>query len=287
MNIITGATGNIGNALVKTLIKNGESVIAITRNPGKAVQMFGNTVEVVEVDVMDTVALHEVFKKGSSIFILNPPADPAGNTDVEERKTAKSIITALKQLEEHKRVVVESTLGNQQGDHIGDLGVLYELEEEIKKLPHDYRIIRPAYYMSNWRMSLAEAKKSKTITSFYPADFKFPMVAPDDIAILAAKLMTAEKADQINPIEGPEEYSPNDVANAIAEIISKPVELKVIPEEAWEQTYQDMGFSASAAKSYSNMTKISLYGGFERPKNPVLGKTSLFEYLQTVNNLNT
>lgn len=280
MNIITGATGNVGSALIKALISKGEKVTAVTRDRSKAEQMFGNAAEIAQADVMDTETLHHIFKGGSAIFILNPPADPSRNTDIEERETARSLVTALRQLD-IRRLVVESTMGSQPGDHIGDLGVLYELEQAIKELPYDYRIIRPAYYMSNWKNSINEAKETGELTSFYPADFKFPMVAPDDIAALAAELMTAEKAARINPIQGPEEYSPNDVAAALGETLSRNVKVKVIPRQEWENVFQSIGFSAEAAKSYASMTEISLNEGFKRPENAVTGKTTLLEYFRS------
>lgn len=75
MNIITGATGNVGSALIKALISKGEKVTAITRNRSKAEKMFGNAVEIVQADVMDTGTLHQIFTRGTAIFLLNPPAD--------------------------------------------------------------------------------------------------------------------------------------------------------------------------------------------------------------------
>lgn len=241
MNIVTGATGNVGSALIKALISKGEKVTAITRDRSKAEKMFGNTVEIVQADVMDTNTLHQIFKRGAAVFILNPPADPSGNTDIEERKTARSLVAALQQLD-IKRLVVESTMGSQPGDHIADLGVLYELEQDVKKLPYDCRIIRPAYYMSNWKNSLTEVKETGELTSFYPPDFKFPMVAADDIGALAAELMTAEKSARINPIQGPEEYTANDVAAALEEILSRNVKVKVIPRKEWENFISRLAF---------------------------------------------
>jgi uncharacterized protein YbjT (DUF2867 family) len=281
MNLVTGATGNVGSSLIKALISKREKVTVITRDRSKAEKMFGNPVEIVQADIMDTESLHQIFTRGSAIFVLNPSADPSGNTDIEERKTAKSLVAALQQLD-MKRLVVESTMGNQPGDHKGDLGVLYELEQDIKELPYDYRIIRPTYYMSNWKNSISEVKETGELSSFYPADFKFPMVAPDDIGALASELMTTEKAARINPILGPEEYSANDVAAALGETLSRNVKVKVIPRKEWENFYQSIGFSAEAAESYANMTEISFNEGFERPKNAVIGKTTLTQYFRSI-----
>lgn len=282
MFIITGATGNIGKHLIHTLSDTtSESITAITRDASKSRELFPSSVNVAEVDILDTAKLKEVFSMGDTLFILNPPADVSGDIDIEERKTVKSILETLKDIPK-KRLVVESTLGNQPGDHIADLGILYELEEGIKAMHHDYHIIRPAYYMSNWKAAITTAKENGFITSFYPEDFRMPMVAPEDIAKLAADLLTAEKSGQINNIVGPSDYSATDVASALSNIFNKEIKVKVIEEKDWESTYEALGFSPQAAHSYANMTRLSLNSGFEYPDNPIVGETSLAEYLRLV-----
>ncbi|QPH40388.1 NAD(P)H-binding protein [Pedobacter endophyticus] len=280
MLLITGATGNIGQQLIDQLTaKQRKPVIALTRDASKAKELFPVSTEIKEVDVLDTPRLTEVFAEAEALFILNPPADVSTDIDLEERKTVKSILEALKSIPT-KRVVVQSTLGNQPGEHIADLGVLYALEQGIKTMHHDYHIIRPAYYISNWKPAIATAKENGFITSFYPEDFRMPMVAPRDIAKLAAELLTQERSERISNIVGPTDYSPADVAAALSNIFNKEIKVKVIDEKDWEGVYQSLGFSPQAAHSYTNMTRITLKGGVEYPEDAVVGETSIEEYLR-------
>ena len=283
MHIITGGTGHVGSALAEALLKKGEKVTIISRSSKSAKEWMSKGAQIAVADIYDTVALHEIFKKGKSIFILNPPADPMTDTPVQERKTVASLVEALKYSSAEK-VVVESTLGAQPGFNIGDFGVLYELEQNVATLSYPYSIIRPAYYMSNWAEQLPAIKQNGELTSFFPVDLKFPMVAPLDIGELAAHLMMGKKTPNINSIHGPEFYSARDVAEAFSKALDKKVEVKVIPKDQWKATYRSMGFSEQGAESYTNMTAISL-SEFEKTidiTGYIKGKITLQEYISSL-----
>src|ERR1044072_2822311 len=213
MHIITGGTGHVGSALAEALLRAGEKVTIISRSSKNAKEWTNKGAQIAVADIYDTVALHEIFKKGRSIFILNPPADPMTDTPLQERKTAASLVEALKNTNV-KKVVVESTLGAQPGYDIGDFGVLYELEQNVATLSYPYSIIRPGYYMSNWDEQLPAIKENGELLSFFPADLKFPMVAPADIGELAAQLMMNNDTAKLNSIHGTELYSARDVGGA-------------------------------------------------------------------------
>jgi uncharacterized protein YbjT (DUF2867 family) len=207
------------------------------------------------------------------------------DTPLQERKTADSLVEALKNSNAEK-VVVESTLGAQPGYNIGDFGVLYELEQNVAKLSYPYSIIRPAYYMSNWVEQLPAIKENGELISFFPVDLKFPMVAPPDIGELAAHLMMANNTSNINSIHGPELYSPRDVAEAFSKTLGKKVNVKVIPKDQWIAAFRAMGFSEQGAESYKNMTEISL-SAFEKPTDTtgfIKGKITLQEYINRLIN---
>ena len=84
------------------------------------------------VDVLESDKLREVFKTVTRLFLLNPPAKSATDTATEEQKTLSPILKALEN-SGIKKVVAESTYGAQPGEAVGDLGVLFEMEERLKK----------------------------------------------------------------------------------------------------------------------------------------------------------
>lgn len=287
MHIILGGTGHVGSALVKRLVGAGEPVTVVTHDPqksgraGKAENDVPQRAKVALADVHDVPALRKVFQQGTRLFLLNPSAAPATDTDAEERATVKSIMEALQGLRLEK-IVAESTYGAQPVERAGDLGILYDMEKALEAQPIPFSVIRAAYYMSNWDAALKTARDEGVIDAMFPADFKLPMVAPQDLGELAARLMTepAQKTGLFYA-EGPEKYSPGDVAAAFSEALGKPVSVRVAPREQWESAFQAMGFSPAAARSYAEMTRLTLDHPYSADA-PVRGRTSLRAYVQAL-----
>jgi len=284
MHIILGGTGHVGSALSRRLMDAGEPVTIVTHDPkkaGKAHKDVPRGAQVALADVHDVPALRKVLQQGTRLFLLNPSAAPSTDTDAEERSTVKSIIEAMRGLRLEK-IVAESTYGAQPVQRAGDLGILYDMEKALEAQPVPFSVIRAAYYMSNWDAALTTARDEGVIDSMFPVDFKLPMVAPQDLGELAARLMT-EPADKTGVFyaEGPEKYSPGDVAAAFSEALGKPVSVRVTPPGRWEEGFKSLGFSPAAAKSYAEMTRLT----YEQPysaESPVRGRTSLRAYVQAL-----
>jgi uncharacterized protein YbjT (DUF2867 family) len=172
-------------------------------------------------------------------------------------------------------VVAQSTYGAQPGRGKGDLSVLHEFEEALRAQPIPTAIQRGAYYMSNWDPML-DAARQGVLPSMFPADFAPPMVDPADLGREAASLLRQEP-EQAGTIhtEGPERYTPQDVADAFAISLGHPVEVAVTPPEKWVDTFRHLGFSREAAQSYAGMTAVTLEGEADMPRESKRGRTTL------------
>lgn len=279
MYIILGATGHVGSAVAESLLQEGKKIIVITRSPDKAAAWEKRGVQAAIVDIRNSHAFNKVLQKGKRLFLLNPPAPPHTDTVEEELRSISSILQALEDSGIEK-VVVESTYGAQPGRGIGDLGVLYEMEQGLQKLGIPATIIRAAYYMSNWDTSWESVVNEGKLYTFFPPTFKLPMVAPRDIGKVAARLLTEPLSKTgIHYVEGPETYSATDVANAFSSALGKTIELVTIPQEQWVTTMQEAGFSQSAAASMAAMTNIVVTSNYELPQSPLRGDTTLQQYI--------
>ncbi|ESZ37993.1 NmrA family NAD(P)-binding protein [Mesorhizobium sp. RSR565B] len=278
MHVILGGTGHVGSAAAMALLRQGEDVTVVTRDESKAAWLVEQGAEAAVADVLDVEALREVLRRGKRAFLLNPPADPSTDTDAEERKTVGAIAAALEGSGLEK-LVAESTYGAQAGEGVGDLTVLYGLEQKLKAQAIPASINRAAYYMSNWDQALETARRDGVITSFFPADFELPMVAPQDLGEAAARRLL-EPADKTGThyIEGPRRYSAADVAAAFSAALRKNVRVVTVPRERWTETYEKLGFSKAAAESYARMTGATLDKPMQ-PENPERGTTSLESYI--------
>lgn len=282
MHIILGATGHIGSALSRLLLERGEPVTVVTRSEDKRAEWEKRGARVAVLDVADVGALQRVLAQGKRAFLLNPPAPPSTDTVAEERKTVQAILAAL-QGAELECVVAQSTYGAQPGEAIGDLGVLYELEQGLAAQAIPAAIIRGAYYMSNWDMSLDAARSDGRLDTLFPAELVLPMVAPSDVARLAAQLLTAPTPETgLYYAEGPARYSPSDVAAAFARALGRKVEVATTPPESWVPMLEQVGFSPAAARSMAGMSHIVMDQSVELPSNPVRGSTTLDAYISAL-----
>lgn len=278
MHIILGATGHVGSALAQALLARNEPVTVVTRDAGKTGALRNKGAHVAQVDVFDTPALHRVLQGGQRIFVLNPPAPPSTDTVAEEHRSLRAIVAALEGCRPEK-IVAESTYGAQPGEGIGDLGVLYDMEQALRAMPAPLSVIRAAYYMSNWDASLKTARDEGKVHTMYPPDFTLPMVAPHDLGEFAARLMLGPaEASGLYFVEGPARYSSADVAAAFAEALGRPVEAVQTPQAQWVAAFEALGFSQAAARSYAAMTRLTLEAK-EEPERPERGAISLRDYI--------
>ena len=279
MHIILGATGHIGSELARLLLDRGEPVTVVVRNRDTAAAWRARGARSAVADIHDTGALREALLEGTRLFLLNPPADPAFDSDVEERVTLRSILTALEG-SSIRGIVAASTYGAKQGTRIGDLGTLHELEQGLAAQAIPVTVLRSAYYMSNWDKALTGAREQGMVPSFFPVEFELPMVAPRDIAEVAAELLTEPNMRTgLVHVEGPERCSAARVAAAFARELAKPIHAVEIPPDRWLPTLEKLRFSAAAAESFAGMCRETLGGRFPDASQARRGATSIEAYI--------
>lgn len=282
MHIILGGTGHVGSAVAGTLLERGEAVTVVSHRAAERDRWEVRGANFAVVDVNDTGALREVLKQGRRLFLLNPPAAPDTDTDTVEKASLRSILTAIEGSGLEK-IVAESTYGAQQCDRCGDLGILYDMEQALKAQSIAYSVIRAAYYMSNWDASLESAREHGTVRSFYPTDFRLPMVAPRDLGRAGADLLMQDVDEQVlHHVEGPRAYSPADVAVCFASALGREVAVEVVPRERWVEGFREMGFSEPGARSYAQMTALTADRRYEPANDPIRGEITLREYIDAL-----
>jgi uncharacterized protein YbjT (DUF2867 family) len=282
MYIVLGGTGHVGSAVADALLSRGATVTVVARNLTKARALEARGARVVTADARDVDTLRHAYRHGEHLFMLNPPAEPSTDTQARERETASNMISALEG-SRIKKVVAQSTFGARPADQMGDLNVLYEMEQGLKRSGVPTSVLRAAYYMSNWDASLASARDEGILHTFFPIDLKIPMVSPGDLGEAAASLMLApvEQTECIY-VEGPARYSSAQVAAAFAAALGREVKAQTIPEREWIAAFKRLGFSDRAATSYANMTRTVYENDFPPLSQTSHARTSLDEYIRAL-----
>lgn len=278
MHIVMSGNGHVGAATAAALLERGEEVTILVRDTAAADGLRTRGAAILTVDTRDEEALHRAFSIGQRALLVNPPADPADDTDEAEHRTVDTILRALEGSGIEK-VVAVSTYGAQPGNGIGDLGTLWRLEEGLRRQPIPAAINRHAYSMTNWDGFVSLANEHGVLPTALPADFRLPMVAPADLGAAAADRLTSSIADTgIVHVEGPARYTPAEVAAELATALGNPVEPQVTPLDELEQMFEGVGFSRAAAASYAAMTRITVRD-LQLPDNPRRGSTSLHDHI--------
>lgn len=278
MNVILGASGQVGSHVAKLLESREQSVRRVFHHaPNQATAKAGNG-EYAVADYMDAVSLTKAFRGGDTVLLLTPESMTSEDILSDAKKAYNNYKTALI-ASGIRRVVGLSSGGAQMTVGTGTLQLYALLEETLQDLEMEIYIVRPAYYYSNWMMYWEVAKSDGVLPAFFPVDMAIPMIAPKDVAAFIAEVMDAGAKRQISEMTGPELYTPLDIARIMGEALGREVAAVQVPREDWLPGLLQAGFSKSAAEYLMGMTEAVIEGktGFTMP--PVQTGTTFAAYL--------
>lgn len=241
MYAITGITGQVGSALANHLLDQGAAVRAVVRNPAKAQPWAVRGCELAVADIADSDALAKAFSGTEGVFVLIPPNfDPSpGFPDLYP--VIGSLIRAV-EIARPPKVVLLSTIGAQaqEPNLLSQLGLV---EHAFRHLPVPVAFLRAAWFMENAAWDVASARDQGVLPSFLqPLDKPVPMVATQDIALVAAELLRDTwDGVRIVELEGPRRVSPSDLAQAFSSATGRDVKPAVVPRGTWEATFTTQG----------------------------------------------
>jgi uncharacterized protein YbjT (DUF2867 family) len=282
MHIIMGATGRVGSAVISALVEREEAVKGITRDEYRARKLRAMGAVPVVADVQNASALADGFKRGHTLFAITPETGKEEDVIEEGKSVIECYHDALRR-SEIQAIVGLSSIGAQHEKGTGNLQVSYMLEHGFNDLAIKKVFIRPAYYFSNWMMYMPTAKSTGVLPSFFPADFSIAMVAPDDVGKFAAEVLTCIPAkNTIYEIEGPQEYTPADVARAFSKALDRQVKVQEIARDQWEGVLKEAGFSSDGVRNFVEMTQAVLDGKARGTSNThkVKGEMTLEQYVE-------
>jgi NAD(P)H dehydrogenase (quinone) len=241
MYAITGITGKVGSVVAQALLQAGQPVRAVVRDPAKGQAWAGRGCEVALADMNETPALTQAFMGAEAVFVLLPPHFDPSPGFTETRRLVAALRSAL-QAARPKRVVCISTVGAQaqKQNLLSQLGLL---EQGLGDVPLPITFLRPAWFMENAAWDVAPARESGVIPSFLqPLDRAIPMVATADVGRTAAELLQETwTGHRVVELEGPQRYSPNDIAACLARQLHSGVRAEVVPRETWHACFSTQG----------------------------------------------
>ncbi len=269
MNIVLGATGQIGSMLVDNLLNKGQPVRVVIRNNLKAQELKNKGVEVIIADYSELESLKKAFYGGRSIFLLTPENPRCDNFLKETKMLLNNYREAILSSGASK-IVGLSSGGAQNESGTGNLEASYMLEHAFSHTNIEQIYVRPAYYFSNWLGYLDLVKNYGILPTFFPPEMQVSMIAPPDVAEFLSEVMICNRRqERIYEIAGPKLYSSLDIAKIFGDVLGREVAVQQVLPEKWESTLMEAGFSKDGAKNLILMTQAVIDG---KTKNETLNR---------------
>ncbi|MEP6932568.1 MAG: NAD(P)H-binding protein [Nitrospirota bacterium] len=282
MFVVVGATGNTGSAVVETLLNRNRSVRIVLRSADKGAAWKAKGAEIAVASLDDVSALAKAFEGANGVYLLVPPNYGAAAWLVDQRARMDRATEALKK-SGISHVVFLSSVGGHLAEGTGPIKAARYGEQILGNSVSNLTVLRPCYFMENWTPVLGAAKAQGVLPTFIEPTAKIPMISTKDIGRVGAEqLMAGGKGKQIVELAGPEDYSPNQVAARLGQILGRSVTSQHAPLSAVAPTFKSFGFSDEAAKLFEEMYTSFSTGaiGYEHPASIVRGTVTSDEALR-------
>ncbi|MFC4516200.1 NAD(P)H-binding protein [Streptomyces ehimensis] len=234
MILVTGATGNIGSALLRELRAFGAGPLrGLTRDVARAA--FPEGVEAVAGDFARTASLKPALEGVRSLFLVSRMGSDA------------EIIEAARQAGvEH--VVLVSSITTQTHPHLGPAAENLAVEKLLKDSGMAWTILRPTQFASNALWWAGTIREHETVRVPY-ADTGLPTIHPADIASVARVALTEPGHRQRTyALTGPERITARQQVGTIAAVLGREVPFAEISrQEAHRQMASFLGDEAADA----------------------------------------
>ncbi|MFZ3014007.1 MAG: NmrA family NAD(P)-binding protein [Nitrospira sp.] len=284
MFVVLGATGNTGSAVVETLLSKKQSVRVIVRSADKGASWKAKGADVAVASLDEVPALTKAFDGAKGVYLLVPPNYGADAWLADQRQRMDRAAEAV-QKSGVDHVVFLSSVGGHLHGGTGPIRAASYGEQALGCLAKRLTILRPCYFMDNWAPVIGAAKAQAVLPTFIAPPAKIPMISTKDIGRIGAEqLMTGGYGKQIVEMAGPEEYSPDQAAAALSQILGKTVTAQHAPLSAVVPTFKSFGFSDEAARLFEEMYTAFSKGaiGYEHPDKLVRGTVTLDDALRTM-----
>lgn len=267
MFAIIGATGRVGGAAARALRRRGRAVRAVIRDPGKAAGLVDAGCDIAIAEIGDTEGLAAALQGADGVLAICPLNASRGDAAAEARAAIDSLARALAAARPLRTVAI-SDYGAQHATGTGVTLIFHHLEQRLGDLP-GVTFLRSAEHMQNWTRSLRVAAGTGILPSLHhPLDKRFPTISAPDVGLIAADLLdAADVPPRILHAEGPQRYTPLDVAAAMAGPLGRPVQAVALPRDQWEQVMASAGLSEGYVRLVTelydahNAGRIEVEGG--------------------------
>lgn len=208
MILVTGARGNVGSELVRTLLAQGEPVRALVRREADRAGLPEGAEGVVG-DLNEPASLSAALEGASAAHLLSGYADMPGLMAQIRRAGVE-------------RVVLQSSSSVPGGDMDNAVARYHILSERaVRESGVPWTFLQPNSFMTNTLDWVAQLRDGNTITAPF-AGVRVAAIDPADVAAVASRaLASGAHEGRTYRLSGPESLAPADRAAILAEVLGR------------------------------------------------------------------
>jgi uncharacterized protein YbjT (DUF2867 family) len=269
--LVTGATGNQGGAVARSLLDRGFPVRALTRDPDKpeARDLGERGAEVVRGDLDDRSSVEQALEGVYGVFSVQNFWETGYDREVRQGL----MLADAAQAADVAHFVYSSVGSAYRETGIAHFDSKWEVEEHVRALGLPYTILRPVFFMQNWETMRATILDG-TLPQPLDPDKPFQQVAVEDVGAFAA--MAFEHPDEWIGREvdlaGDEQTMP-EIAETFGCVTGRDIAYYQVPWDQFEEQmgeeyavmyrwFNDVGYEADVAalrREYPELTTLERY----------------------------
>jgi uncharacterized protein YbjT (DUF2867 family) len=254
MIIVTGATGQLGHAIVERLLDRvpaGQIGVSV-RDPQQAQDLEERGVQVRRGDFGEPSSLTRAFAGASQVLIVSGPA---------ESEPHRAAIEAAKEVHA-KRVLYTSHMGANLRSPFQPMRAHAETEQDLRASGIPFTSLRNGFYATTAIQIMGGALHTGRLA--VPGDGPVSWTGHADLAEAAAVALTREGLlDGITaPLTGPQALDFGDIAGIASELTGRKITRVTVSDEEWKAGLVARGVPEADAAMLLGMFAASRNGEF-------------------------
>ncbi|MEX5384001.1 SDR family oxidoreductase [Cronobacter muytjensii] len=241
MIAITGATGQLGQRVINTLLKTvaAQNIVAVVRNPAKAAALAEQGVQVRAADYSDVAALTCALQGVEKLLLIS--SSEVGQRVAQHRNVIEAAKAAGVQL------IAYTSLLHADRSPLGLANEHVATENMLADAGIPYVLLRNGWYTENYLASVPPALEHGVFIGS-AGDGKIASASRQDYADAAAKVLTLDnQAERVYELAGDEAWTPGDLTALLSQTTGKNVVYQNLSEADFAAALTGAGLPESFA----------------------------------------
>ena len=260
MIIVTGATGQLGRAIVHKLVERvpANQVGASVRDPAKAAELEALGVRVRHGDFADPESLRYAFEGATQLLMVSSNAAAYGGDPLAQHRSAIEAASAAGA----RRIVYTSHMAASPASAFPPARDHAATEEMLRQSGLAWTALRHGFYAASGIMLMGDALKTGVLEA--PADGKVAWTTHADLAEADAIILADEGRydGPTPPLTGSQTLDLADLAGIASELTGRPVHRQILPDDELRAKMAARGLPDAAANMALGLYAASRNGEF-------------------------